>query len=1151
MDNVKTSSKKKDVIRNLAKEFSFVALTNAAENAVEFISVSDEVKAIFDATEGISPEYRRYDAFMKRLIHPDDFDAFLKNVNREKAFEAIIETGSFSTDFRAIIDGEVHYFRLRMRTDAENPAAVISGLINIDDIKAREDASAKLVAELNETKEQKSKADVLASLSGDYELVFLVNIDTDELLLVRVDENYKRYVDSVDEIASYSYLYNNMVRSAIDDDKEYVASRFDLERIWNATETSGSVYGSYTIKDRDGKLVHFRVKNTRSDRPGRCIIMAFHDTVPEDKSILSEKRDAAVINDLTADYESVCYIQLGNVKSEDQSVQYRCSDLFARLMPEWKQQMTWTERIEILRARVVHPDDRDSFLATTKREIIIENLKRDPAFFVNFRTLINGQVKYYQIKYTADKSGPFCRENGIVGLVVGIHSIDTQTKSEIKMRKEIEKRIADQTAELSDKNRALSRVTQSIIELLGDLVESRDAESGEHIQRVKGFVYILASQMMRDYPELGLTEDKINLMTVASALHDIGKIGVPDAILLKPGKLTPLEFEIMKTHCVKGYEILQKISGNWNDDYMDMAKDICRYHHEKVDGGGYPFGLKGEEIPLSAQIVSLVDAYDALTSKRCYKEAFSYQKSYDMIMDGECGAFSGRLLNSFRRARGWMEAHAANPTEFLSVDMEFESHIVLRSESQQDELHKCINILNEETDATTAIQLMLQSLSDYHDADRAYLFELEDDPNFIRLSFEYCRPGVMSLKNDMMHAPVAQRESWFEGFNRFGSFKIASLKEEYSEDTDAYKILKPQAVNSLITVPIIENDNFIGFIGVDNPGRHVDDVLVMKTVASLARGEIIKRLQIVESGHVLEDLTVLVADDDEHSRELDKELLEAAGARVIDVENGKLAVEAFKGDVHFDMVLMDIVMPEMNGIAAVSMIRRLEDRDETPIPVIAISADNDSGKVDAMLRAGANAWISKPLKIEELSKAYISCIKASSVDMEKRLKYTIKLANTDPLTRVKNMTAYSEKIASFSAQLKSDKVPEFAIVMCDVNDLKVENDTFGHNVGDIYLKNCSKILTGVFKHSQIYRIGGDEFAVVVEGQDLKYFDSLLDELTGIVDKTSAILDSRKGKASFAFGSAIYDPSMDVFVSDVVKRADEAMYAAKAKMKKKN
>lgn len=201
-----------------------------------------------------------------------------------------------------------------------------------------------------------------------------------------------------------------------------------------------------------------------------------------------------------------------------------------------------------------------------------------------------------------------------------------------------------QMAEAQKMHKAMTRMQEGIVELLGDVVESRDAESGAHIQRVKSFTDILARRVMQDLPEYGLDEHAINVITFASALHDVGKIAIPDSILLKPGRLTKEEFEIMKTHCIRGVEILRKAPDDWNPEYLRVCEDICYCHHEKWDGKGYPEGLKGDAIPIAAQIVGIADCYDALTSKRPYKEAFSSRQAYEMIMLGDCGSFSPQLL---------------------------------------------------------------------------------------------------------------------------------------------------------------------------------------------------------------------------------------------------------------------------------------------------------------------------------------------------------------------------------------------------------------------------------------------------------------------------------------------------------------------------
>lgn len=190
-----------------------------------------------------------------------------------------------------------------------------------------------------------------------------------------------------------------------------------------------------------------------------------------------------------------------------------------------------------------------------------------------------------------------------------------------------------------------------IIEILGTVVEERDLESGEHIQRVKGFTRILARQIKEHYPEYGLDDGMVDMIAEASVLHDVGKISIPDNILLKPGRLTPEEFEVMKTHSIRGSEMLKNITDVWDEKYGSLSYDICRHHHERYDGKGYPDGLVGDEIPISAQIVSIADVYDALVSVRVYKDARSKEEAYRMILDGECGTFSPKILDCFKRSR--------------------------------------------------------------------------------------------------------------------------------------------------------------------------------------------------------------------------------------------------------------------------------------------------------------------------------------------------------------------------------------------------------------------------------------------------------------------------------------------------------------------
>ncbi len=201
-----------------------------------------------------------------------------------------------------------------------------------------------------------------------------------------------------------------------------------------------------------------------------------------------------------------------------------------------------------------------------------------------------------------------------------------------------------------------------LINALSSVVEFRSLESGLHIKRVRTLTGVMLKTWIMLDPTIKLSDSDIDKIERASMLHDIGKVAIPDSILLKPGKLTPEEFEVMKTHSVIGCDMLKNIKQEDNDFYQ-YSYDICRYHHERCDGKGYPDGLKGDEIPLWAQIVSIVDVFDALISPRVYKPAYSVEKALEMIRNGECGVFSDELLECFEKAKDLIVAESLRITE--------------------------------------------------------------------------------------------------------------------------------------------------------------------------------------------------------------------------------------------------------------------------------------------------------------------------------------------------------------------------------------------------------------------------------------------------------------------------------------------------------
>ncbi len=215
----------------------------------------------------------------------------------------------------------------------------------------------------------------------------------------------------------------------------------------------------------------------------------------------------------------------------------------------------------------------------------------------------------------------------------------------------LEDLVLEQTRKIMLQAEKIRKTNRNLWDTLGAIVEFRNHESGMHIYRVREFTRVLLSTVAANYSEYGLTDELIDAMAFASVMHDVGKISISDTILLKPGRLTDEEFEIMKTHTTKGSEIIDAVCNTDDELYFKYGREIARSHHERYDGRGYPDGLKGDDIPIAAQIVSIADVYDALVSRRVYKPPFTPSEAFRMICNGECGQFNPKIVDCLRLAR--------------------------------------------------------------------------------------------------------------------------------------------------------------------------------------------------------------------------------------------------------------------------------------------------------------------------------------------------------------------------------------------------------------------------------------------------------------------------------------------------------------------
>lgn len=201
---------------------------------------------------------------------------------------------------------------------------------------------------------------------------------------------------------------------------------------------------------------------------------------------------------------------------------------------------------------------------------------------------------------------------------------------------------------ITDQINEKEKNNQMMIRILSQIVEFRNGESGSHVLHINKLTEMLLDRLIQKTDQYQLDGQMISMIATASSLHDIGKICVDERILNKPGKLTKEEFEIMKTHAVIGAGMLEHLENYQDEPMIKVAHEICRWHHERYDGNGYPDGLKADEIPISAQVVSVADVYDALVSKRIYKKAFSHEKALQMILNGECGQFNPILIDCLK-----------------------------------------------------------------------------------------------------------------------------------------------------------------------------------------------------------------------------------------------------------------------------------------------------------------------------------------------------------------------------------------------------------------------------------------------------------------------------------------------------------------------
>ena len=648
--------------------------------------------------------------------------------------------------------------------------------------------------------------------------------------------------------------------------------------------------------------------------------------------------------------------------------------------------------------------------------------------------------------------------------------------------------VADQIYE-NEKSNSL------MITILSHIVEFRNGESGLHVLHIRTFTEMILRKLITMTDKYPLTETEISLITMASALHDIGKINIPETILNKPGKLTQEEFEIMKTHTTIGDKILHKLPFEQDAPLVKTARQICRWHHERYDGRGYPDGLKGDDIPIGAQAVALADVYDALTSERCYKKAFDHDTALHMILNGECGTFNPLLMECLVEISEDLRSKLHSGTvdhDYLAEAQQISAKVLHNSNlPEQDNTSRALSASSIKTDFflhhTHSVQFdysaatNVLTLSDYAvrhlhgpqtqqlaEATSQYFFS-QDDMGKLQKLLHATTPQNPEVKM-RAQLPVDGKYRWFRVYAR----------AIWSDDT---------------------NPVYLGAVGECHPvqGTELPDkgenvnLGTTEGVQAMMRGmeQIFDVVRLVD----VKKNTVWTFD-----------------------ETGKLKPTNHPCHAVWNKNLPCSNCSSFRAFTQHRQISKLEFNDGKTYQVLSKYIEVD----------GTPCVLELVSKLEENPLLTVDGRNLLSDNMS---AYSQALYR-DPLTNAYNRRYYTEQSEAFANAE--------GVAMIDVDNFKTANDTYGHQAGDETLRLIVRGITDCIRSSDILiRYGGDEFLLFFPSIPSDIFASRLEEIRRRVESIT-VPGCPNFKPTVSIGG-VYGAHP---LADAIHRADLKMYDAK-------
>ncbi len=644
-----------------------------------------------------------------------------------------------------------------------------------------------------------------------------------------------------------------------------------------------------------------------------------------------------------------------------------------------------------------------------------------------------------------------------------------------------------------------------MINILSHIVEFRNGESGSHVLHIHTATELILNHLVKKTDKYKLSAADIAMIGTASSLHDIGKINIPEKILNKPGRLTKEEFDIMKTHTTIGAHILENLPFQQEEPLVKVSYEICRWHHERWDGRGYPDGLKGEEIPIAAQVVALADVYDAMTSERCYKKAFDHDTAVRMILNGECGTFNPLLMECLTEVAD--DLHRALTDNEAAAQMNFGNATRKITDAL---LHE--NDLPETGRLENALQIEQQKYTFYVD----HTPDLQLDYNEASDTATMSEWGVKHL-----HCP---REMPFK--NAMETLLVSP--NDRSAMLDAIAKTDADHPDTAVTV-LLSVDGLLRWHKV-----HIRTLWM--------RGEETTRVGLVMQAEDVHEKTIRDA------KEVTKETIITTGkgmACMMHILKNVFDVVRLVDVGHTCVLSVDEQGKVVDEDHPCYTVWNRENRCENCVSFKAFTQKTQLAKIEFM---GEDAYqvISKYVEVEGRA-----CVLELVVRLRKDMplsfhgrehlvrslhQYSQELY-LDALTGAFNRRYYEEQ---FCGQDSAD-----GVAVLDVDNFKAINDTYGHPAGDAALRTIVQAIVGCIRNSDILiRYGGDEFLLVFPDIPEPVFHRRLQEISSAVSDAT-VPDHPEMRLSVSVGG-VYKMSP---LSDAVYRADTLMYKAKTEKRR--